>query len=123
MKSMLKSIGLACALASLSLNACASPPHQPHHRSQSASIKFVASLPIGHTVVRFGNVRYYTYAGVYYRPYQGRYRIVAAPIGLNVAVLPAKHKAVRIKKQRYFIANGVYYQKAGKKFIVVRRPT
>ncbi|UTW56375.1 DUF6515 family protein [Kordiimonas sp. SCSIO 12610] len=99
-------------------------PFQPATQNAPVvgKVRVVTTLPVGATKIRFQGASYFAHGGIFYQPFQGRFRIVSAPIGITVNALPAKPRVVRIKNQRYFVSNGIYYKRSGKRFIVVRRP-
>lgn len=66
-------------------------------------------LPQRHFVVRFHDDRYYFHAGIWYRPFGGRFVVVTPPIGVIVPILPAYYTTVWYAGVPYYYANNVYY--------------
>jgi len=72
--------------------------------------RYVPSLPHNHRRYDWRGTPYYYGAGRWYRPYQNRYVVVGAPVGLFVDYLPSYHSTVWVGGSRYFYADDVYYQ-------------
>jgi hypothetical protein len=71
--------------------------------------RYVPSLPHGHRRYDWRGSPYYYGGGHWYRPYQNRYVIVGAPVGLFVNYLPSYHSTMWIGGTRYYYADDVYY--------------
>ena len=66
--------------------------------------------------------RYYSSHGVWYRPYRGRYAVVAPPIGLFVPFLPLAYTTIWMSGIPYYYANETYYTETAGGYVVVEPP-
>lgn len=84
----------------------------------------VRTLPRGYFSLSFGNGRYYTHSGVYYRRHGSNYVVVRAPIGAYVNVLPYGYRTFYFGGLPYFYASGAYYNwnNRYRAYEVVERP-
>jgi hypothetical protein len=83
----------------------------------------VPVLPGGAIGVTFGSGNYFFHGGVWFRPYGGRYLVIAPPPGILVPVLPPAYVTPWIGGAPYYYANGVYYAAApGQGYTVVVPP-
>lgn len=77
------------------------------------SVSYLLAPPVGHVVVRLGDVTYYRYGHSYYRPYWhgGRwvYVSVAPPIGVPLSSLPPTPDRVVINGQVYYRHGATFY--------------
>lgn len=69
----------------------------------------IDALPSRHFMVRFHDDRYYFHAGIWYRPYAGRFVVVSPPIGIVVPILPAYYTTIWYSGVPYYYANDTYY--------------
>lgn len=82
----------------------------------------VAVVPRGYRTVRYRGTRYVAHGGIYYRPVDGRYQVVAAPTGLRLTVLPAGYQTFAVGQRTYYFHGGNYYRARRGGFVVVKRP-
>lgn len=82
----------------------------------------VKVLPKKHVVVRHSGHRYFVHGGVYYRSYNGSFRVVAAPIGYRINVLPTGHMSFRVGPISYHYHAGNYYRREKAGYVVVAKP-
>jgi len=68
------------------------------------------------------NDRYYSSRGVWYRHHQGRYVVVAPPIGLFVPFLPLAYATLWMNGIPYYYANETYYTHTPGGYVVVEPP-
>ena len=81
------------------------------------------TLPLGAVSVGFGGGNYFFHGGVWYRPYSGRYIVVAPPIGIFLPVLPPTYATIWVGSTPYYYADGVYYNTyPGQGYVVVAPP-
>ncbi|NLP58650.1 DUF6515 family protein [Lutibacter sp. B1] len=80
-----------------------------HKRVPAARV--VKTVPRGAVVVNYSGLKYYYGAGVYYRYYNGNYMVIAAPIGIRVAVLPVGYTTIVVADSSYYYYQGNYYVK------------
>ncbi|MDI6741447.1 MAG: hypothetical protein QMD11_01815 [Smithella sp.] len=92
------------------------------NRSYPSRGQAVRSLPRDHRVVIHGQSRYYAAHGSWYRPYRGRYVVVAPPIGLFVSFLPFAYTTIWFRGMPYYYANDTYYTGTGGGYVVVEPP-
>lgn len=71
---------------------------------------FINTLPYGYYPFLWGPDQYYYYGGVFYRPYNNGYAVVAPPVGAAVPQLPPNTQPISIDGQQYYENNGVYYK-------------
>lgn len=83
----------------------------------------VPVLPGGAIGITYGGGSWYFHAGVWFRPYGGRFSVVLPPVGIVVPVLPPAYVTLWIGGAPYYYANGVYYLAApGQGYSVVAPP-
>lgn len=113
----LTSILLCASLTIFGSHAADARPPKQSHRGH-----IVKNLPKAHHTVRVSSGRYFVHRGIYYQPHRGRYRIVAAPIGLRITALPVGFISFQLNAQRYFYAAGNYYNHIDGAYFVVEKP-
>ena len=79
-------------------------------------------VPAGYRVVNYGGFAYRYYRGVYYRPYNNSFMVVAPPIGLFINVMPYGYSMIRVNNYPYYYYNGTYYQYRNSNYYVVSPP-
>jgi hypothetical protein len=80
-------------------------------------------LPVGAVSIGFGGGNYFFHGGVWWRPYGGRYIVVAPPFGIYAPVLPPDYVTLWIGGAPYYYADGTYYsQVVGQGYQVVAPP-
>lgn len=84
--------------------------------------QYAERLPSGYREVIHGRSRYYFNGGIWYRPYGGRFVVIAPPFGLIVPFLPSYYTTIWIGGIPYYYANDVYYTQAAGGYIVVEPP-
>jgi hypothetical protein len=60
----------------------------------------------------FGGNPYYYSGGSYYRPYNGYYRHVMPPIGLQIGILPVGYIPIMVGRNEYYFSQGIYYRRS-----------
>lgn len=93
-----------------------------HNRSYPVRNQAIRTLPRNHRVAVHGNNRYYSSRGVWYRPYGGRFVVVAPPIGLFLPFLPFTYVTIWANGMPYYYANRVYYRQIAGGYVVVDPP-
>ena len=88
----------------------------PGHRG------YVRVLPRHHHMTYHGGLRYYVSGGVWYRPWGGRFVIVAPPVGFVVPFLPPYYETVHVNGVPYYYANDVYYVQSPNGYRIVNPP-
>jgi len=93
-----------------------------HDHTYMARGQYIDRLPGGYRAVVHGRSRYYFHGGVWYRPYGGRFVVIAPPFGLIVPFLPPYYTTIWIGGIPYYYANDVYYTQAAGGYVVVEPP-
>jgi hypothetical protein len=90
-----------------------------HNHYYPARGSYVRVLPAGYRGFYYHGSRYYFYGGVWYRPYGGRFIVIAPPIGLVIPILPPFYETIWVGGVPYYYANDVYYVQAPGGYTVV----
>lgn len=93
-----------------------------HNRSYPAHGQSFRTLPRDHRMIMHGHSRYYTYNGVWYRPYSGRYIVAAPPFGLFVPFLPLFYTTIWMQGTPYYYANDTYYTQSEGGYVIAEPP-
>ncbi len=80
-----------------------------HNYYYPAHGAYVTTIPHSPVVITRPGGNYYYSGGVWYRPYGGRYVVIAAPVGVFVPVLPAYYTTLWVAGVPYYYANDTYY--------------
>ncbi|MEO6547416.1 MAG: DUF6515 family protein [Ferruginibacter sp.] len=80
------------------------------------------SLPSSYFSVNFGGFGYRYYDGIFYRPYNNIFRVVAPPIGIYINVLPLGYSRIYVHDYPYYYYNGTYYDYRDDRYTVVSPP-
>ena len=91
----------------------------PRHLAKNTTITV---LPKAHKTIIVRKQRYHVHNGIFYRAAGNGYRVVATPIGLNVATLPVGFVTINLNGGRYYRHGNTYYRAAKRGFVVVARP-
>jgi hypothetical protein len=65
---------------------------------------------------------YRYYDGIFYRPYNNVFRVVAPPIGIFVNILPAGYSRIYVDDYPYYYYNGTFYDHRDNHYFVVSPP-
>lgn len=82
----------------------------------------VPRLSHRHRTIVYGGMPYYYDQGLWYRPWQGSFVLIAPPVGIAVPVLPRGVVTVYAGGQRYYRHGEVYYVRRGDGYVVVDAP-
>ncbi len=93
-----------------------------HNRAYPARGQSFRSLPRDYRVIMHDHSRYYYSHGVWYRPYGGRYVVIAPPFGLFVPFLPLFYTTIWIQGTPYYYANDTYYTQTEGGYVVAEPP-
>ena len=93
-----------------------------HNRSYPTHGQSFRYLPRDHRSIMHGPSRYYSSHGVWYRPYRGRYIVVAPPFGLFVPFLPLAYTTIWMSGIPYYYANETYYTETPGGYVVAEPP-
>lgn len=92
------------------------------YRRPIPAVRAVRVLPNTAVVVKRNGLSYYYSGGLYYRYYNGRYVVVAAPLGVRVRVLPVGYTRIVIYGRPYFYYRGNYYIQVSNGYKIVEAP-
>jgi hypothetical protein len=93
-----------------------------HNRYYPSRGSYVRGLPGGYRGVSYHGSRYYFAGGCWYRPYGGRFLVIAPPFGLFIPFLPPFYETIWVSGVPYYYANDVYYTQAPGGYEVVEPP-
>ncbi|MEP7107517.1 MAG: DUF6515 family protein [Ferruginibacter sp.] len=80
------------------------------------------TLPLSYFSINFGGFGYRYYDGIYYRPYNNIFRVVAPPIGIFINTLPFGYSRIYVHDYPYYYYNGTYYDYRNNNYTVVSPP-
>lgn len=80
------------------------------------------SLPSTYFSISFGGIGYRYWDGVFYRPYNNLFTVIAPPIGIYIDVLPVGYRTVYVRDYPYYYYNGTYYDQRQSHYYVVSPP-
>lgn len=72
--------------------------------------------------IQFGGNPYYFSGGLFYRPFDGYYKVVYPPLGIRISVLPFGYWPLRWGGYPYFYFNGIFYKQKNNGYEVVTAP-
>ena len=84
---------------------------------------YYPSLPAGFLSLSLAGGLFYYHMGTYYRPSDGGYVVVRAPLGARIRVLPENCSPFYVDGRRYFVCDDVYYRPDGDDYVVIERPS
>ncbi len=84
---------------------------------------YYPSLPTGFLSLSLPGGLFYYHMGTYYRPSDGGYVAVPAPLGARIRVLPENCSPFYVDGRRYFVCDEVYYRPDGDDYVVIERPS
>ena len=82
----------------------------------------ITSFAFPFVTINFGGYGYRYCDGVYYRPYDNVYRVVAPPLGIYINVLPFGYRRIVVNDYPYYYYNGTYYDEYEDSYRVVAPP-
>ncbi len=82
----------------------------------------ISSFSFPFITLNFGGYGYRYCDGVYYRPYNNVYRVVAPPIGIFINVLPFGYRRLYVNDNPYYYYNGTYYDEYKDSYRVIAPP-
>jgi hypothetical protein len=80
------------------------------------------TLPSSYFSISFGGIGYRYWDGVFYRPYNNLFTVIAPPIGIFINVLPVGYRRIYVHDYTYYYYNGTYYDQRGNDYYVVSPP-
>ncbi|MEP6674827.1 MAG: DUF6515 family protein [Ferruginibacter sp.] len=80
------------------------------------------TLPSSYFSINFGGFGYRYYDGIYYRPYNNIFQVVAPPIGIHINILPEGYRRIYVNDYPYYYFNGTYYDQRDDEYYVVSPP-
>lgn len=69
----------------------------------------IKKRPTGARVIKYNKRKYWLHNGVYYRKYNGNYKVVRPRRGLRIRTLPIGYRRIVVKNKPYFYYYGTYY--------------
>ena len=79
-------------------------------------------VPVGYRVYNYGGNPYRYYNGIFYRPYQNYFRVIAPPVGIFINVMPRGYRRIYVNNDPYYYYYGTYYQYRNSNYYVVSPP-
>ena len=105
--------------------------HRPIYSSRNPGWRY-SYLPRRHSIISsflfpfqtisWGGYNYRYCDGVYYRPYNNVFQVVAPPIGIYINVLPYGYRRIVVNDYPYYYYNGTYYDEYNESYRVVAPP-
>ena len=83
---------------------------------------YFSTLPSTYININFGGFGYRYWDGVFYRPYNNLFTVIAPPIGIFINVLPVGYSRIYVRNYPYYYYNGTYYDQRGNDYYVVSPP-
>ncbi len=80
------------------------------------------SLPTSYLSISFGGIGYRYWDGVFYRPYNNLFTVIAPPVGIYINVLPVGYRRIHVRDRYYYYYNGTYYDQRDNNYYVVSPP-
>ncbi len=80
------------------------------------------SVPGSYFSLNFGGIGYRYWDGVFYRPYNNMFTVIAPPVGIFINVLPFGNRRILVNNYPYYYYNGTYYDQRGSNYYVVSPP-
>jgi hypothetical protein len=84
--------------------------------------RHLSSLPKKHHQISHRGKSYYYTGGSFYRPRNGGYLSISAPIGAIVPGLSSGYVTFGVGPNRYYYLSGIYYRHAPGGYVVVQKP-
>ena len=82
----------------------------------------ISVVPAGYSVYNYGGNPYRYYNGVFYRPYQNSFMVIAPPIGIFINTMPYGYRRIYVNDDPYYYYYGTYYQYRNSNYYVVSPP-
>jgi len=82
----------------------------------------ITTIPPTYRTINYGGYSYRYNHGVFYRPYNNSFRVVAPPIGIYIDVLPIGYRRILVGNYPYYYYNGTYYDYRDNNYLVVSPP-
>lgn len=79
-------------------------------------------VPTTYRTINYGGFGYRYHNGIFYRPYNSTFVVVAPPIGLFINVLPIGYSRIYVHNYPYYYYNGTYYDYRDNNYTVVSPP-
>lgn len=98
--------------------------HNPSWRYSRMPMRntVVTVIPVGYRTVNYGGYAYRYNSGIFYRPYNNVFMIVAPPIGIFIDVMPFGYRRIYVNDYPYYYYNGSYYEHRDTHYYVVSPP-
>ena len=98
--------------------------HNPSWRYSRMPMRntVVMVIPVGYRTVNYGGYAYRYNRGIFYRPYNNSFMIVAPPIGIFIDIMPIGYRRLYVNDYPYYYYNGSYYDYRNTHYYVVSPP-
>lgn len=80
------------------------------------------TIPGTYRTINYGGFGYRYHNGIFYRPYNNSFIVIAPPIGLFIDVLPIGYRRIYVNNYPYYYYNGTYYDQRDNNYTVVSPP-
>jgi len=103
------------------------PHYNPHNPAWGYGYlprrnSYFYSLPANYFSINFGGIGYRYWDGVFYRPYNNLFSVIAPPVGIYINVLPVGYRRIYVRERPYYYFNGTYYDQRDANYYVVSPP-
>lgn len=82
----------------------------------------ITSFAFPYQTINYGGFGYRYCDGIYYRPYNNVFRVVAPPFGIFINILPFGYRRIVVHDNPYYYYNGTYYDDYESNYRVVAPP-
>ena len=82
----------------------------------------ITVVPTTYRTVNYGGFGYRYHNGIFYRPYNNSFMVVAPPVGLFINALPLGYSRIYVHNYPYYYYNGTYYDYRDNNYTVVSPP-
>lgn len=80
------------------------------------------SVPASYLYINFGGLTYRYWDGVFYRPHNKLFVVIAPPPGIFIRVLPVGYRRIIVRDYPYYYYNGTYYDQHEDHYNVIPPP-
>ena len=79
-------------------------------------------FPSGYRTINYGGFGYRYYHGIFYRPQNNAFIVVAPPVGIFINILPIGYRRIYVRNYPFYYYNGTYYDYRDNNYFVVSPP-
>jgi len=73
----------------------------------------IRTVPTTYRTINYGGFGYRYNNGIFYRPYNNQFMVIAPPIGIHINILPVGYRRIIVHDHPYYYYNGTYYDSDG----------